>query len=324
MGRSAALSRGLLASFLATSPAADALAAACGFRPAFTRPDEGGSATVRVFQADPVPALQNARPLLFITSLKVNTDGTKISYHQDDPTGRRCATNPSAQPCAINNIRNAYRDPARPVSDFTALRDAGYPNPRTWQVLSPDIIEKNAGTNKPCVTPDGYLVSMTADVAVDGGHGRVGDCDQAKWVDALTVPALVLPKRSAALPSQFLDMGLGQRSLVVAVSRSATRRVVPGIVGDFGPAKEIGEASIAMNRALNGLPETEQPKHRQDGIARFQAGRTAVLLFPGTSFVLARPITGARVADAGKDALDKFGGADKLYACIKSEIDPNF
>src|SRR4051812_17362221 len=117
MGRSAALSRGLLASLLTASTATNALAAPCGFRPAFARPDEGGSATVRVFQADPVPALQDARPLLFITSLKVNTDGTKISYHQDDPTGRRCETNPSAQPCAINNIRNAYRDPARPVSD---------------------------------------------------------------------------------------------------------------------------------------------------------------------------------------------------------------
>ena len=96
------------------------------------------------------------------------------------------------------------------------------------------------------------------------------------------------------------------------------------LVGDFGPAKEIGEASIAMNRALNGLPDTDKPKHRQDGIARFQAGRTAVLLFPGKGFVLARPITRERVADAGKDALDKFGGADKLYSCIKSEIDPNF
>jgi hypothetical protein len=318
------LSRGILASVVAASTATNALAAPCGFRPAFTRPDERGSATVQVFRADPVPALQNTRPLLFVTSLKVNTDGTKISYHQDDPTGRRCQTDANAQPCAINNIRNAYRDPARPVSDFTALRDAGYPNPRTWQLLSPDIIEKDARTKKPCIAPDGYLVSMTADVAVNGGFQRVGDCDQTKWIDALTVPALVLPKRAPSLPSQFLDMGLGKRSLVVAVSLSAMRRVVPGIVGDFGPPQELGEASIAMNRALNGLPDTDQPKHRQDGIDRFQAGQTAVLLFPGTGFVLARPITGDRVADAGRDALDKFGGADKLYACIKSEIDPNF
>jgi hypothetical protein len=307
-----------------TTASSQVLAGACGFRPAFTRPDEGGTATVRVFRGDPVAALGGVRPLLFISSLKVNTDGTKISYHQDDPTGRRCKANPAATPCAINNIRNAYRDPARPESDFTALRTAGYPLPRTWTVLSPDIIEKSAATGKPCVTPDGYLVSMTADVAVADGRSRIGDCDQSKWIDALTVPAVVLPKKTAALPSQFLDAGLAQRSLVIGVSPSATKRVVPGIVGDLGPAKELGEASIAMNRALNGLPDTDQPKHRQDAIARFQAKRAALLLFPGSSFVVARPITATGVADAGKDAMTKFGGADKLYGCIKDEVDAAF
>jgi hypothetical protein len=316
--------RSIVVAVLAVVASTGALAGQCGFQFAFSRPDEGGTTTVKVFRGGPVSALGNQRPLLFITSLKVNTDGTKISYHPDDPTGRRCEAKPTATPCAINNIRNAYRDHTRPVSDFTAVRDAGYPSPKTFQVLSPNIIEKNAKTGKPCLTPDGYLVSMTADVAVDDGFKRAGDCDQSKWIDALTVPAVVLPKRTPSLPSQFLDLGLGQRSLVVAVSRSATKRVVPGIVGDLGPAKELGEASIAMNRDLNGLPAKEQPKHRQDAINRFQAGRTAVLLFPGSKFVLDRPITGSRVAQAGQDALTKFGGVDKLYGCIRDEIDKAF
>jgi hypothetical protein len=99
--------------------------AACGFVKAFQQRDEGGSQRIQVFRGDPVPALHSARPLLFITSLKVNTDGTKISYHQNDVTGRRCADNPGAGPCAINNIRNAFRNHARPESDFEAVRDAG-------------------------------------------------------------------------------------------------------------------------------------------------------------------------------------------------------
>jgi hypothetical protein len=309
---------------IAIATSAHALAGQCGFQRAFDRPDERGTSVVGVFEGNPIPALGNAKPLLFITSLKVNTDGTKISYHQDDPTGLRCQNDPAAAPCAINNIRNAYHDSARPESAFTDVRDAGYPNPQTWQVLSPDIIEKSAATGKPCITPDGYLVSMTADVAIDGGFRRVGDCDPSKWIDALTVPAIVIPKSSAALPSQFLQLGLAKRSLVVAVSRSATKRVVPGIVGDLGPTNELGEASVAMNRALNGLPDTEQPKHRRDTVARFQAGRTAVLLVPGSEFVLARPITGSRVAEAGADALRRFGGVEKLYGCIREEIDPGF
>jgi hypothetical protein len=293
--------------------------ASAAFNLLSNRPDEDGTRTVKVFKGNPVPALGNQRPFLFITSLKVNTDGTKISYHQDDVTGRRCASNPNATPCAINNVRNAFNDKSRPESDLEAIRDAGYPNPRTWQVLNPKIIEKNKQTNKPCISSDGYLVSMTADVAVPGGFGREGDCDQSKWIDALTVPAFVIPGGS-----EFLAQGVAKRSIVIAFSPSATKRVVPGIVGDVGPSKELGEASVAMNRKLNGLAENDQPKHRQDAIVRFQAGRSAILIFPGASSVLARPITAQSVAGGGNDALTKFGGAEKLYGCIKDEVDPAF
>jgi len=55
----------------------------------------------------------------------VNTDGTKPSYNENDVTRRRCATDPSATRCAINNIRNAFRDHLRPESDFEAVHDAG-------------------------------------------------------------------------------------------------------------------------------------------------------------------------------------------------------
>ncbi|WP_423599203.1 hypothetical protein [Roseateles sp. MS654] len=293
--------------------------AACGFVKAFLQPDEGGSRRVQVFRGDPVSGLEGARPLLFITSLKVNTDGTKISYHQSDVTGRRCAENPGANPCAINNIRNAFLNHKRPEADFEAVRDAGFPVNETWNVLSASIIEKDKKTGKPCVSTDGFLVSMTADVAVDGGFSRQGDCDQAKWIDALSVPALVVPGQS-----KFQTLGVAKRSVVVALSPSSSKRVVAGIVGDVGPSDELGEATVAMNRSLNGLPESELPKHRLDATARFQAGRTAVLVFPGAAARLARPITPTRVAEAGADALTKFGGMDKLYDCIRDEVDASF
>src|SRR4249919_3223797 len=113
--------RGIAVAVVTASTSVQALAGQCGFQPAFDRPDENGAATVKVFKGNPIPALGDTTPLLFITSLKVNTDGAKISYHQDDPTGRRCQRNPGAAPCAINNVRNAYRDPSKPESDFTAL-----------------------------------------------------------------------------------------------------------------------------------------------------------------------------------------------------------
>jgi len=325
MKKQPSVSHILASSFFVMSTWTTAVAVSqCDFQLAFTRPDEGGATTVKVYEAKAVVLPNGKHPLLFITSLKVNTDGTMISYHQDDPTGNRCEIDPSMTPCAINNIRNAYRNPARPVSDFIAIRSGGYPNPKTWQVLSPEIIEKDAKTGKPCITPDGYLVSMTADVAVDGGHSRVGDCDPAKWIDALTAPAVVLPKRTSSVPSEFINRGAKVRSLVVAVSAGMSHRTVPGIVGDFGPARELGEANVAMNRELNGLPATDQPKHRKDAVARFQTGPTAVLLFPGPDFVLDRPITGPRISSAGTQALTDFGGTQKVVDCIHEDIDSTF
>lgn len=322
--RTSILCRAVLSSVLGISTVGNAFAAECGFELSFKRPDEGGAQTVKVFRGKPNPELAGIRPLLFITTLKVNTDGTKISYHVKDVTGRRCASDPPAPSCAINNIRNAYNNPSQSVTAFEAVRDRGFPVSKTWEVLSDNIIEKSRDTKKPCVTPDGYLVSMTADVAVDGGFGRVGDCDQSKWIDALTAPVIVLPRSTASLPSQFVANKVKKRSLVVGFSRSATKRAVYGIVGDTGPAKEIGEANIAMNRKLNGLAEDDLPKHRQDAIKRFQAGRTAVLLFPGDEFVLKRPISGAPIAESGEAALARFGGSEKVYRCIHDEIDAGF
>lgn len=319
MSRSTGGWRGVVLVVAAAAVPLSAVGGGCGFKRAFEQADEGGKQSVQVYQGDAVAALGGVRPLLFITTIKVNTDGTKISYHERDVTGRRCASDPGAGPCAINNIRNAFRDHQRPASDFEAVRDAGYPSPQTWQVLSPNIIEKDARTGKPCLSPDGYLVSMTADVAVPGGFGRQGDCDQSKWIDALTVPALVVPGAS-----RFLTLGVAKRSLVVALSSSATGRVVPAVVGDIGPGDELGEGTVALNRALNGLAPDDLPRHRQDAIDRFQAGRTAVLVLPGKASVLARPITGQRVADAGAQALTGLGGAPRLYACIRDEIDAGF
>jgi hypothetical protein len=314
-----ALVRLLKISLIAAVAAPLNTSADCGFVKAFQQRDEHGGVRVQVFRGSPVPELNNAQPFLFITSLKVNTDGTRISYNETDVTGLRCSSNALAGPCAINNIRNAFRNHKRPEADFEAVRDAGYPAGRTWQVLSPNIIEKDKRTGKPCMSGDGYLVSMTADVAVNGGFSRQGDCDQSKWIDALSVPALVIPRES-----KFLEMGVAKRSIVVALSPSATKRVVAGIVGDIGPPDELGEASVAMNRKLNGLLDTELPKHRQDAIDRFQAGRTAVLVFAGEAARLARPITPGRVAEAGNRAVTKFGGVERIYGCIRGEIDAAF
>jgi hypothetical protein len=278
----------------------------CAVEKAFTRPDEGGSRRVQVYAAPAEPGLGGARPLLFVSPLKVNTDGTRKSYNRHDPR---------AKTLAINDMRNAMRR-GRTIAEFQAIAAANWqPLATTWAVLSDKVIEKNAQTGAPCEDAQGYLVSMTSDVAVAGGFNRVGDCRQDKWIDALAIPALVLPMPNGA-PTQFTTAGAVSRSPVVAMTLNAAGNVALGLVGDAGPADELGEASVAMNRQLNGLAASDEPKHYQDAVARFQAPESVVMVFPGSGNRVARPITAASTQAQVAARFQAWGGKARLAQCV--------
>jgi hypothetical protein len=258
---------------------------------------------IYVYKGSAEPASGNTEPLLFVSSLKVNTDGTRISYKVDDPR---------AQHGAINDIRNALHTGAT-IEQFQAAAAADWePVDKTWNILSSAVIEKDTKlhkTGKPCVMSDGYLVSKTADVAVADGWARDGDCDQTKWIDALTIPALVLPKSSPFQPRRAVT-----RSLVVAMTLDQNR-IAYGIVGDAGPSNKLGEASVEMNRILTGLPAGMVPANRADAKLRFQGPASLIIVFTGNENRLAYPITPQRVHDLAKARFDAWGGQDRLKAC---------
>jgi hypothetical protein len=275
----------------------------CGFSVAFNRPDEQGTKSVPVYRGRVDSRAGNSAPLAFVSDLKVNTDGTRISYKVDDPR---------AEHGAINDIRNAIHW-GFTIADFERIRSANWePVEQTWRVLSAAIIEKDTKrhrTGKPCVGADGYLVSKTADVSVAGGLAREGDCDQSKWIDALTIPTLVLP-----IESQFQTENARTRNWVVVMTLDE-HRLAFGIVGDTGPRDEIGEASVEMNRMLNGLPAGAVPQNREDAEQHFQAPRSLVLVFPGEENRLPYPITPQRVMDQVKARFTTWGGEARLLEC---------
>src|ERR1700722_3071349 len=98
-----------------TRPQAAAVPDPCVFTQAFDRADEQGKAKVHVYQGQPESVAGGVAPLVFVSDLKVNTDGTRISYKVDDPT---------AQHGAINDMRNAMRSGAK-MADFTAIAATG-------------------------------------------------------------------------------------------------------------------------------------------------------------------------------------------------------
>ena len=302
-----ASSQALGTAFLIALTPAQGAPDACGFTRAFDQPDENGRQTVHVYQGSSSAGIGGVRPFAFVVpDVKVNTDGTRISYNADDPR---------AKTKAINDIRNAYRDPSRPVQDFEKIRDAGWqPTSGVWEVLSSAIIEKDKRPGKeglPCLDEKNYLVSMTALRATTSG--TAGDCDQSKWVDALTVPAFVLPGGS-----RFQQGGASVGNVVVALALG-DRRMALGIVGDTGPAKKIGEASVEMNRILNGLPAGAIPTNRIDAEKRFQGPKTILLIFPGAANRISQPINASTVSAFAEARLNAWGGKGRLEACL-SEI----
>ena len=293
------MTRILIVGVLAASVCA--AAGSCGLSAAFTRPDERGTKRVQIYAGTADAQSGGSAPLAFVSDLKVNTDGTRISYKVDDPR---------AQNGAINDIRNALRSGAT-VADFERVtRNQWEPADETWRVLSANVLEKNSKTGKPCVSADNFLVSKTADVAVAGGFSRDGDCDQSKWLDALSIPALVVPSRS-----EFQTRKALTRNFVVAMTLNEPRRMVFGIVGDTGPENEIGEASVEMNRILNGLPTGTIPRNGRDAVQRFQAPKSIVLVFTGAPNRLPYPVTPERIAALVKARFDAWGGESRLGAC---------
>jgi hypothetical protein len=284
---------------------------ACGFHRAFVRQDEDGLGKIWVYEGAPSSAIGGTRPLAFVSPLKVNTDGTRISYKVDDPR---------AVNGAINDIRYAFNDPNRPISDFEAIAAANWkPVAQVWRVLDPEIIERDRRPGKqgrPCIDADNYIVSMTAEPAVAGGGNREGDCDQTKWIDALTVPGIVLPTPTRSHPSEFNQRGALMRSVAVAMTLAEPRRIAFGIVGDLGPDNKLGEASVAMNRTLNGLASSDNPKSGDDADARFQASASIVFVLPGEENRLPYPVTGERASAFAKVRFDAWGGESRLQACL--------
>lgn len=301
MRRIVAASLSLAAMLPLVSPLVAPLGAqpACDMPVAFDQADrDAPDGKTRVHRSD-----TPERALFFAEHLNVNTDGTPRSYAIDDVFGRTRA---------LNNMCNAMTDVCRGLgsagraqraADVKAAADAGWPPAALARTrLSSAVIVMRGG--KPCPARDGFLLSATA-----LENPAVADrCDAARYVDALTVPALVLPLGSAG----FRAAGARVGDLVVAMAPGGAP--VFGVVGDAGPANALGEASIAMNGRLNGL--TRDPENYRDVLRHWVTGRVGVLIFPGSRDAGRPFMDNDRIAAAATPLFARWGGADRLRACL--------
>ena len=281
----------------------------CGMNRAFAQPDDNGASTTAVWRDAPRTAL------LFGDALHVNTDGTKRSYRVTDFWGKADAINNlcNAMSDACAGMTSAQRS-ARRVATENA-RANGWPE-SAWVAtrISGQIIPRarNAqGRMAPCPEVDGFMVSATA--LFDPAIADV--CDLKRYVDALTVNAVVIP-------GSPLMAGTGARTGDLAVVMKPDGSLFYAVVGDTGPKKEIGEVSVALAGAM--LGKTAAPANYDEIRGRGQwvgkgwdVPKGYVLILPGTRDAARPYMTADRIETAARPLFESWGGADRLQACMR-------
>jgi hypothetical protein len=309
--RGASVIKIVLSAVILAISIAPVLGQECQMTRAFMQPD----ANTRT-GATAVWSTTDSSVLFFIESLNVNTDGTQRSYSVDDFWGERTA---------LNNLCNAMSDAC------VGLNSAGMRNRRLitqrayaegWPAdllrqtkISPNIIPLKGG--KPCPAVSGFLVSATA----LHKPNILDVCDITNYVDALTAPALVLPRDPRGGRSGFSMRGSDVGDLVVAMLPGTTRPVY-AVVGDKGPVNQLGEGSVALNGKL--LGKSAQPINYNEVRGRGQfAGRgwmvprAYVLVFPATRDARNPYMTTQRIDESAKRRFEAWGGVARLTACAR-------
>jgi anaerobic selenocysteine-containing dehydrogenase len=253
--------------------------------------------------------------LVFKAKFYVNTDGSVKSYHKVDIRGRTMAINNVCNGVNVVGLDGTRHPGGNNAScpalrqNFELARDAGWTSSQAPKVEFFAIATKScepSGKCIPCETPDGFLVSTTglSDATVQDR------CDPAKYFDSLKLPAIVIPKRGL-----FIDKGVKQGDLVVVRNRT-TGETLGALVGDTGPANNLGEGTVYLAMKLRG--RAEAPTNYQDAV-RLSLNLVDYAVFPGTS----GEITGKDRFDAAKIQLaamkhfNAWGGSSQLSKCVQ-------
>lgn len=284
----------------------------CGLAFAFDQPNLNAKSG-----KTPVKKTADGKALMFVTGLNVNTDGTARSYSVDDFWG---------ESKAINNLCNAMGDACAGLSAeqlrerrilTQAAAKEGWPKDKLLASKISASIIPNDSNGKPCSTPDGYLVSATSLV----NPTSKDKCDLSRYVDALTVSALVLPKNPAKEVSSGFAKNNAQMGDLAAVWLRDSQKVFFAVVGDYGPAKKLGEATVGLNGKL--LGKTEPPANRLQLLGKqaphlgqsWNVRNAVMVVFPGSRNTSQPWTTQERIDAAAKPLFEQAGGLSTFLPC---------
>ena len=233
--------------------------------------------------------------ILFQTNLRVNTDGSPLSYHPQDPRGRTKALNNICNGIAVRRVGSdsnlCFTAFGEAIRVFEKFRDSNFqtvpPGFRiTWNKVLATVQEN--GKDVPCVFKSGefkgYFGSLTA--LRNGLTTDRGECEVNDQVNPMTVPALVL----AGGQNPVKDFGAKVGDLLIAYN-PRTQLFTTAIIGDTGPADNLGEGSVALNMKLLGT--TTPPTNKQETFQlSIENTKVLIAIIPGSRlFNVAKPYT---------------------------------
>jgi Fungal chitosanase of glycosyl hydrolase group 75 len=147
----------------------------------------------------------------------------------------------------------------------------------------------------------GYYVSPTSltDPAIRE------DTNPRKYVDSEAIPYIALPPKTAYREGRCVRDGKACLGDMAFVLNSSNGKSAFAIVADIGPGRKVGEASIALAKAL-GIPSSPRSGGTDDGIY--------YLVFPGSGNEKPRSLD--EINAIGAERLSRWGGKEKLSACL--------
>lgn len=261
--------------------------------------------------------------ILFQTNLRVNTDGSPLSYHPQDPRGRTKALNNICNGIAVrrtgSNNNLCFSAFGEAIRVFERWRDTDFQTvPAGFRISWQNVFAavKENGKDVPCVFKSGefkdYFGSLTA--LKNDLTTNKGECDINDQVNPMTVPALVL----AGGQHPVKEFGAKVGDLLVAFN-PRTQLFTAAIIGDTGPPDNLGEGSVSLNMKLLGT--TTPPTNKEETFRLSINANVLIAIIPGSRlFHVAKPYTADNISQRIEDWRTEAGftNLEKLVEVMKS------
>ncbi len=257
--------------------------------------------------------------LVTMAPMRVNVDGSDRAYHPTNAEAGAIIHLCNAGKVYLPDGTSYHGSKSNAVctgqfmDDVARIREAGWDDPEVgavnWYGILGEGTARIAGRTIRNVKPveqrdgSGFFISPTA-LADD----RFREDDQRRYVDALRVSHAVV-RRDSEIP--LGTFGVAWRTKGCATAGRC--KPIPFIVGDIGP--RIGEGSVALTRAVNGLPATLDI-NRRNRFSGNVAGDDVMWVFFG-GVKAPGPYDQAMVREKASEAFEAWGGLSRLERCAR-------